>query len=95
MKPIYNSQKTIVKSLRAVVFLFLATLSISSLCTSCTTDEIEMEPKNKIIKETFSQRNDSIFNDTIPATNTTTTSGEIIPPPPPVKGNNPPPPPNP
>jgi hypothetical protein len=94
MKPIYYSYpKPISKSFSKPCFLFLSAIVLTSFFASCTADEIEVQPKNEIIKESSFQRNDTILNDTIPSNTTNTTNGgEIILPP---KTPPPPPPSNP
>ncbi|HEX8561887.1 MAG TPA: hypothetical protein VF676_02800 [Flavobacterium sp.] len=84
MRPIYYSNpKTISKSLLKFCFLILAVTLISTFA-SCTADEMEVQPKNEVLKETFLHKGDSIKDIPIPPVTTTTNTEGIDPPIPPI-----------
>ena len=91
MKPINPTQAiSIFKSFYKLCFLAAMTIFLTSFFTSCNVDEIELQPNKVTARESSLQPRDTIFSDSIPASNSSTTSnGEIIPL---IKGNNPPPP---
>ena len=81
---------TILKNKSKYFKLSFAVLSIVSLMTSCTVDEIESDTTSIILKEQLLQRSDSLQysgkpNDSLP-------DGNIVPP---IKNTPPPPPTNP
>ena len=61
MRPI-NSSYTKTSSISIPKFLFISLISTmaSSLFTSCTADEIEVQPTNQIVKESYFRATDSI-----------------------------------
>ncbi len=70
MKSIYSSAHQVPKLLAKLRLLSLAAIFLIVCFVSCTTDDVEFQPKKEIIEESFLQRNDTLINDSIPFNNT-------------------------